>query len=168
MGIEIERKFLVVSDEWKRHVHREDMLRQGYLTNDEDSSSIRVRVTSECGFLNIKSSEPTMRRIEYQYVIPVTDAEEMLYKFCRWPLIEKKRFWVAYTGHEWQIDVFEGTNEGLIVAELELKREDEKFQLPPWAGAEVTDDPRYYNVYLLDNPYTSWPENKRAGSHDLE
>ncbi len=167
MSIEIERKFLVLSDEWKKHAHREDIVRQGYLSS-EDSCSIRVRVTSECGFLNIKSGEPTMRRIEYQYVIPVTDAEEMLYKFCRWPLIEKRRYWVAHSGHEWQIDVFDDANKGMIVAELELKREDEKFELPPWVGAEVTDDPRYYNVYLLDNPYTTWPENRRAGTHDLE
>ena len=159
MAEEIERKFLVKNESWRDHVERHSRMRQGYL-NDVVSggkqSSVRVRVAGDKAYLNIKSATLGVYRREYEYAIPVVDANEILNELAEKPLIEKVRYYVRNAAHLWEVDVFEGDNAGLVVAEIELDREDETFELPPWAGEEVSDDPRYYNVRLAKHPYKEW------------
>lgn len=155
MATEIERKFLVIDDSWRAAAAPGVRMRQGYLTGGE-ASSIRVRVQGAEAFLNIKGATLGVRRREYEYAIPPHDAEELLDQFCVGPLIKKVRYDVKYADHLWEVDVFEGDNAGLIVAEIELDSEDELFEKPAWAGDEVSHDPRYYNVCLVKNPYKNW------------
>ena len=155
MAREIERKFLVRGEGWRSQVVKTARYRQGYLT-EGGTCSIRVRIDGEQAFLNIKSATLGIQRSEYEYPIPLLDAEEMLAHFTTGLLIEKTRHFVDHAGHRWEIDVFAGANEGLVVAEIELQAEDEVFELPPWVGEEVSDDPRYYNVCLAHHPYTAW------------
>lgn len=155
MAQEIERKFLVTSDAWRGQVASSSRYLQGYLANS-DKCSIRVRVAGDAAYLNIKSATLDIVRTEYEYPIPAAEAEEMLEHLCSGLLIEKTRHFVDYGGFVWEIDVFEGVNRGLVMAEIELDHKDTVFPLPPWAGAEVSDDPRYYNVYLARTPYTQW------------
>ena len=142
MAREIERKFLVTGDDWRNQVVKSARYRQGYLT-EGGACSIRVRIDGERAFLNIKSATLGIMRSEYEYPIPLLDAEEMLAHFTIGLLIEKTRHFVDYQGRRWEIDVFEGANAGLVVAEIELRSEDESFELPPWVGEEVSHDPRY-------------------------
>jgi adenylate cyclase len=155
MANEIERKFLVKDDSWREQVFRQSKMRQGYL-NDCEQSSVRVRVAGEQAYLNIKSATLGVQRKEYEYVIPVDDANEMLSELAQKPLIEKTRYYIKHADHVWEVDVFEGDNAGLIVAEVELSREDELFERPTWAAEEVSSDPRYYNVCLAKHPYKEW------------
>ena len=128
---------------------------QGYMSGGEQAS-VRVRVQGEQAFLNIKSATLGVWRREYDYPIPLHDGEEILDHLCMGPLIEKTRYLVEYAGHTWEVDVFEGDNAGLVVAEIELDSEDQPFEKPPWAGEEVSHDPRYYNVCLVKHPYKEW------------
>ena len=155
MGLEIERKFLLRNDAWRDHADGGTPYRQGYLVGSE-RASVRVRIEGEVARLNIKSATLGIRRQEYEYAIPIEEAEEMLETLCEQPQIEKTRYKVPYAGRIWEVDVFAGANTGLMVAEVELASEDEKLQLPDWAGEEVSDDPRYYNVCLVKHPYTAW------------
>jgi adenylate cyclase len=155
MGTEIERKFLVVNDAWREGARDGLRFRQGYLPGVE-TASVRVRVSGEHAWLNIKSATLGVSRREYEYPIPLADAEEILDALCQRPLIEKTRHHVPHGGHLWEIDVFEGDNAGLVVAEIELKNPDEPFERPPWVGAEVSHDPRYYNVSLVRHPFRDW------------
>lgn len=155
MAQEIERKFLVTGDAWRGQVRSSARYRQGYLSNG-GRCSVRVRVAGDAAYLNIKSATLDIVRTEYEYPIPVADAEEMLDQLCSGLLIEKTRHFVDFGGFVWEIDVFEGMNHGLVIAEIELDHADAEFPRPPWAGAEVSDDPRYYNVYLARTPYTQW------------
>lgn len=155
MAREIERKFLVANDDWRAQVTATERYRQGYLAG-AGKCSIRVRVDGERGFLNLKSATLDIVRTEYEYEIPFSDAEDMLAHFCEGLLVEKRRHFVEYGGHTWEVDVFEGENAGLVIAEIELDEVDSAFALPSWAGAEVSDDPRYYNVYLARVPYSRW------------
>lgn len=159
MAIEIERKFLLINDTWREQAGAGNTMRQGYFAGPEKSkprASIRVRVDNEHAFLNIKSYELGIRRQEYEYPIDRDDAEEMLASLCQRPLIEKTRYKVVDENHTWEIDVFTGDNEGLVVAEIELQDADELFHKPAWLGEEVSDDPRYYNVCLIQHPYKDW------------
>ena len=155
MPIEIERKYLITSDTWRKEVKKGVKFKQGYLAGTVDSS-VRIRVEGDRAFLNIKSATLGIKRKEYEYAIPLEDAEEILINLCEKPLIEKQRFYLEYEGHTWEIDEFEGENKGLIVAEIELNNEDEKFILPDWVGMEVSDEAKYYNVSLVKNPFKSW------------
>jgi len=155
MATEIERKFLVISDHWRAAAESGVRFRQGYLAGT-GKASVRVRVEGQAANLNIKSATLGVRRQEYEYAIPLRDANEMLDALCTGGIVEKTRYRVPVGGHVWEVDVFEGDNTGLVVAEIELDHEDEVFERPAWAGAEVSDDPRYYNVYLAEHPYTSW------------
>ncbi|BCX82041.1 adenylate cyclase [Methylomarinovum caldicuralii] len=161
MALEIERKFLVRDDRWRALVSRQSRIRQGYL-NQAKNCSVRVRSADGHGWLNIKSVTIGARRHEYEYEIPWQDAEEMLDTLCRPPLIEKTRYFVEHQGHLWEIDVFEGDNAGLVVAEIELNHPHEPFVKPPWIGREVTEDPRYYNTCLAQNPYRNWRDQAPA------
>lgn len=155
MAREIERKYLVKHDAWRDVIKRSRAMRQGYL-NDIDRCSIRVRLTDDTATLNIKSAELGVSRNEYEYPIDRDDAEEMLESYCVGSVIEKVRHYVEYGGLTWEIDEFSGANNGLIVAEVELDDEAQAVELPAWAGIEVTDDARYYNVALARWPYARW------------
>lgn len=155
MGIEIERKFLVLNDEWRRSVNQSSRMRQGYLSQS-GNASVRVRSDAERGWINIKSVTLGVQRQEFEYEIPQSDAKQILETLARQPLIEKTRHFVEIGSHTWEIDEFEGQNAGLIVAEIELSEAEEHFERPAWIGAEVTRDARYYNTNLAKKPYTTW------------
>lgn len=155
MGTEIERKFLLRHDGWRAQIRATEWMRQGYLHTNL-LSSVRVRISGEHAFLNIKSATLDVSRLEYEYAIPVTDAAEILDRLCEKPLIEKRRHAVVVGKHLWEIDEFEGDNAGLIVAEIELQHAEEIFERPDWLGEEVSHDPRYYNVCLVKHPYSKW------------
>ncbi len=155
MAVEIERKFLLQSGEWRKSVQRTVHIRQGYLAN-EKTCSVRIRTSGENAWLNIKSLTIGAERQEFEYPIPLLDATTMLDTLTRKPLIEKQRHYVTVERHTWEIDEFEGDNAGLIVAEVELDAVDELFAKPVWAGAEVTHDPRYYNTELSKHPFKEW------------
>ena len=157
MAKEIERKFLVADDSWRQAVAREKTYRQGYIS-ELNKCSIRIRVAGDAAHLNIKSATLGISRQEYEYPLPVADAEAMLRDFSLGPVIAKTRYFVEHQGHTWEVDVFEGDNAGLIVAEVELADEEEAFARPSWLGKEVSDDPRYYNVNLVNHPYKDWAD----------
>lgn len=154
MGVEIERKFLLKDSSWKRG-NAGKYYCQGYLTR-EKGRTVRVRVVEDRAFLTVKGLSNGPSRSEYEYEIPVSDGQELLDTLCYQPLIEKKRYLVSYAGMIWEIDEFLGANKGLVVAEIELESVGQKFEKPPWAGDEVTGDPRYYNSRLCVNPFDSW------------
>jgi len=156
MPTEIEHKFLLKDDSWRdANIIKSVRYRQGYMVSNE-ASSIRVRISDHDAYLNIKGATIGVKRLEYEYPIPEQDAQELLDQLCSKPLIEKTRFYVEYEGHTWEIDVFEGDNEGLVVAEIEISEEGQDFPLPAWIGKEVSDDPRYYNSCLVNHPYKEW------------
>lgn len=150
MPVEIERKFLVESEAWREGA-KGTAFRQGYLCIS-GLSTVRVRRAGDKAFLTVKGSTEGLSRAEFEYDIPVEDADILLRDHCLKPLIEKTRYEVPFAGKTWTVDVFEAENEGLILAEVELSHDDEKVELPPWAGAEVTDDPRYRNSSLVSEP----------------
>ncbi len=160
MAIEIERKFLLLNDSWRDTADAGTRLLQGYMSrvtgNTAVRSSIRIRTDAERGYLNIKSASLGIRRQEYEYPVPLADAEAMLADLCVGAVIEKTRYHVSVGAHLWEIDVFAGDNAGLIVAEIELSDENEVFQRPDWLGDEVSADPRYYNSCLADLPFSRW------------
>ena len=159
MGIEIERKFLLKSDEWKAHVTETHVIKQGYLQSGLDASqksSVRIRISNKLANINVKSAELSSVRQEFEYEIPLHDAEEMLKTLCGGVVIEKTRYYVPYESHLWEIDVFSGGNTGLEMAEVELGSLQEHFERPDWLGPEVSHDERYYNNYLIRNPYCEW------------
>jgi adenylate cyclase len=155
MGMEIERKFLVRGDAWRSQTMGETRLKQGYLAN-EANASVRVRTGGDKAYLNIKSRTLGVRRAEFEYEVPLEDAERMLEQIAIQPFIDKTRYKIRHGDHVWELDVFHGANAGLVVAEIELAAEDEVFALPDWAAEEVSEDPRYYNVNLVEHPYSSW------------
>lgn len=157
MGVEIERKFLVASEAWRTPGLKGVRYRQGYLAS-EGGCTVRVRVSVARAVLGVKGRQQGLTRLEYEYDIPAGDAEAMLDALCRHPPIDKTRYRVPHAGRTWEVDVFHGENEGLVLAELELSREDEAFEKPGWLGLEVSRDPRYRNARLAERPYRSWPE----------
>ena len=153
MGVEIERKFLVRNDHWRGQgtpVH----FAQGYLVA-EGIRTVRVRIAGKEGYLTIKGESKGISRLEFEYPIPANDALELL-QLCTIPLIEKYRTKVLFEGKTWEVDEFEGKNTGLVIAEIELKSEDEPFDIPSWIGEEVTGDLRYYNSRLAIHPFQNW------------
>ncbi|MCK5682334.1 CYTH domain-containing protein [bacterium] len=155
MPIEIERKFLLLDESWRLQADAGTEMRQGYLSNNT-KSSIRVRISGEQANLNIKSATPGCVRSEYEYEIPLTEATEMLDDLCHEALIEKVRYLVVWSGFTWEIDVFAGANQGLVVAEIELEELDQEFPRPVWLGREVSDEIRYYNSHLISYPFCQW------------
>jgi adenylate cyclase len=159
MATEIEHKFLLRDDRWRSQVERSTRMRQGYLTSDA-RCSVRVRIADGQGFLNLKSGALGIQRSEYEYPIPLAEAEEILDILCEKPLLEKTRHFLWFGEHLWEIDEFEGDNAGLIVAEVELSQSDEPFARPDWLGEEVSHDIRYYNSQLARRPYQTWPDRE--------
>lgn len=158
MGREIERKFLVVGDGWRKGGRR-SRLRQGYLCATRERSA-RVRLEDGVGTITLKGPARGGVRAEYEYRIPARDAAELLDRLCEKPLIEKTRTRVRAGGLLWEVDEFAGANRGLIVAEVELARAGQRVVLPPWAGREVTRDPRYLNANLFKKPYRTWARRR--------
>jgi adenylate cyclase len=153
MAVEIERKFLLNDESWRSAIVRSVPMTQGYLGGER--CSVRVRIEGERAYLNVKSRELGMRRSEYEFEIPRDEAAAMLAEFCP-ERVEKLRHDVDHAGRTFEIDEFRGANAGLVVAELELEREDAAFERPSWLGREVTGDVRYYNIALAREPYTRW------------
>lgn len=167
MATEIERKFLLASDAWREAVERSQRMKQGYLTRAGGSAgiaacSVRLRIAGDLAWLNIKSAVAGIERREYEYAIPAADAEKMLGEFCD-GVVEKIRHYVPYRGRLFEVDEFLDDNAGLIVAELELEAATEQIEGPPWLGREVSDKPRYYNLHLLEHPYSRWSAAEREG-----
>lgn len=156
MGTEIERKFLVKQGAWREA--SATRYRQGYLSTVKERT-VRVRTISDKAYLTIKGITVGASRTEFEYEIPIVDAEEMLDNLCEKPLIEKNRYMVEVGALTWEVDEFFGENEGLIIAEIELQSEDQPFAKPDWVTEEVTTDPRYYNANLINNPYTRWKKS---------
>jgi CYTH domain-containing protein len=154
MGKEIEKKFLILNNDW-RHLGTGEPYCQGYL-NSEKERTVRVRTIGDRGILTIKGPNLGGVRLEYEYDIPFNEAQEMLHELCCKPLIEKTRYKIPFKGFIWEVDEFKGENAGLIFAEIELQHEGQEFAKPPWIGEEVTDDSRYYNANLVKNPYSNW------------
>ena len=161
MALEIERKFLVISDNWQR-LGTSEVVRQGYLSRDIERT-VRVRIKGDKAFLTIKGRNEGAVRTEFEYAIPTDEAAVLLDTLALKPLIEKTRTKVAYAGKIWEIDRFFGENEGLVLAEVELASENETVQLPSWIGQEVTHLTRYYNSALSERPYCKWTEEEKAG-----
>ena len=161
MSLEIERKFLVLSDAWRNSAIRHTKIRQAYLDSNA-KVSIRVRIKDESrAILTLKSRSSKLRRREFEYAIPTLDAEELI-SLRRSYIIEKVRHIVPYGNLNWEVDVFTGENQGLVVAEIELPDENHQIELPPWIGPEVTGQDRYYNGTLAQHPYRSWPHRDAA------
>lgn len=154
MGVEIERKFLLTGDGW-RALGTPVLLRQGYLSTTPERT-VRVRVEGEGATLTIKSKSVGATRGEWEYPLPLDEANELLDRVCEQPIIEKYRSRVAFGGHTWECDEFLGVNKGLVFAEIELASEDAAFDKPDWIGEEVTYDRRYFNSNLISHPYSQW------------
>jgi len=155
MGIEIERKFLVASEGWRREPGRVTRFSQGYLSRDP-ARTVRVRIAGDEAFLTIKGATTGATRAEFEYAIPVAEAQQLL-ALSDGPAVEKLRHLRVVDGLTWEVDEFLGANAGLVVAEIELAREDQPFTRPDWLGAEVTGDARYVNANLAVKPYAHWP-----------
>ena len=156
MGTEMERKFLVEGADWRQG--NSVRLRQCYLNRDKHRT-VRIRIAADEAFLTVKSVTQGATRAEFEYAIPVADAEQML-KFSDGPIIEKNRHVIVHEGCKWEVDEFLGDNAGLIMAEIELMSEDQAFSRPSWLGREVTDDRRFYNSNLAAHPYKEWREDR--------
>ena len=155
MGVEIERKFLIEKDLWYALKRPSGILmQQAYLVN-EPEKVIRIRVTDSAGYLTIKGPAISATRSEYEFPISKAEAIQIMDQFAK-SRIDKTRYKIVFEGKTWEVDEFWGGNEGLIIAEIELKSEDEQFIKPSWVGREVTEDPRYYNSWLSEHPFTSW------------
>ena len=167
MGIEIERKFLVAGEGWRDAAVKSVRMAQGYINDmaalreGRQNASVRVRIAGDAAFLNLKSRELGSTRQEFDYPIPVADAEALL-ALCVGGRIDKVRHYVQHAGHTWEVDEFAGDNAGLVVAELELGSADEAFERPSWLGREVTEELRYYNLALAERPYSRWRAEEQA------
>jgi adenylate cyclase len=167
VGIEIERKFRVRGDGWRAAAHAVIPMAQGYLNDvgamdsGAQKASVRVRIQGEAAYLNIKSRQLGHTRQEFEYPVPVGEARELL-ALCVGGLIDKRRHLVRHDGLLWEVDEFLGENAGLVVAEVELESADQVFDKPDWAGVEVTDELRYYNLALASRPYAQWSAEERG------
>ena len=154
MAQEIERKFRVANDDWRAMATSSSSLKQGYLSSSAEAT-VRVRLEDNLGTVTIKSKTKGITRNEFEYAIPAQEAKELL-MLCSGPLIEKIRYRIPQENHTWEIDVFEGDNDGLIIAEIELTSDEDYFAKPQWLGEEVSGDSRYYNSNLATHPYVNW------------
>lgn len=155
MAEEIERKFLLKSEAWRSQVASAQRMTQGYLQRGVDSA-IRIRIAGDKAWLNIKKSIDGIHRLEYEYLIPLSDAQEMMEKLALRPIIDKTRHLIHIGPHTWEVDEFHADNEGLVVAEIELNHADEAFERPDWVGKEVSTDSRYFNSSLSERPFSRW------------
>jgi CYTH domain-containing protein len=159
MAIEIERKFLVKNDDWRK-LGKGELYRQGYLSTDSERT-VRVRTVGKKGLLTIKGITQNIRREEFEYEISFEDAKRMLDVLCLRPIIEKTRYKIHDKDLVWEVDEFRGENEGLIIAEVELKDDHQQIINPGWIGEEVSNDPAYFNANLVKHPYSKWNINQK-------
>lgn len=168
MGKEIERKFLLAGEGWREGIESSVPMAQGYLVGaaalvaGHARASVRVRIAGSKAWLNIKSSVRGIERAEFEYPVPLDDAREMLDALCDGK-VEKTRHHLYVQGTMFEIDEFTGANQGLVVAEVELDHAGQDIPRPSWLGREVSDDKRYYNVFLVDHPFTQWADAERSG-----
>jgi adenylate cyclase len=166
MGIEIERKFLLNNDTWRTQVNKTVRMAQGYINHQDalrsgaQKASVRIRIAGEQAFLNMKSRELGHTRQEFDYEIPLADAQALL-DLCVGGLIDKNRHYIYQDDLVWEIDEFFGDNQGLLVAEIELPHADHPIQKPDWCGMEVTDQIRYYNLALAERPFSQWRQEEK-------
>jgi adenylate cyclase len=161
---EIERKFLVADDGWRAHASAGRPLKQAYLA-ETDKAVFRTRIADEAAAtLTIKSAAPGLSRQEFEYELPVEHAEALL-ALRQGSVLEKTRFEVPFAGRTWEVDVYAGDNDGLVIAEVEIEAETAEVKLPPWVGREVTGEKRYYASQLAQNPYRAWPDAAARGRH---
>ncbi|MEO0433164.1 MAG: CYTH domain-containing protein [Cyanobacteria bacterium J06656_5] len=160
MAQEIERKFLVQSDAW-RSLAAGRYYCQGYIPT-QGKQTVRVRIIGDQGYLTLKGPAIGISRSEFEYEIPLADAQAMLSELCQTPLIEKHRYHIPLGNVVWEIDDFLGENQGLIVAEVELAHAEQVVELPGWIGEEVTGDSRYYNASLVRNPFKNWGQPSKS------
>ena len=154
MALEIERKYLVDLEKLGT-LENGTRIKQGYLSTNKEAV-VRVRVKNDKAYLTIKGSNIGVTRLEFEYEIPLDEANEMLDKLCQKPVIDKTRYLINHENHIWELDIFYGENEGLVVVEVELSSEDETIILPSWVKEEVTTDSRYYNSNLMKHPFKDW------------
>ena len=154
MGKEIERKYLIKTDNY-RSCSSKKYYKQGYLSTSEERV-VRIRIIEEKGFITIKGKNKGATRLEYEYQIPVNEANELIDTLCIHPIIEKFRYTCKIDDLTWEIDEFLGDNTGLVIAEVELPEENYPITLPAWIGKEVTSDTKYYNSNLVKHPYKEW------------
>lgn len=154
MALEIERKYFVDLEKLGT-LENGTRIKQGYLSTNKEAV-VRVRVKNDKAYLTIKGSNIGITRLEFEYEIPLDEANEMLDKLCQKPVIDKTRYLINHENHIWELDIFYGENEGLVVVEVELSSEDETIILPSWVKEEVTTDARYYNSNLMKLPFKDW------------
>ena len=154
MALEIERKYLIDLEKIGT-LENGVRIKQGYLSTNKDAV-VRVRVKNDKAYLTIKGSNSGIARLEFEYEIPLNEANEMLEKLCQKPVIDKTRYLIKHDIHTWEVDIFYGDNEGLVVAEVELSSEDEHINLPIWVKEEVSHDDRYFNSNLMKHPFKDW------------
>ena len=153
MGVEIERKFLLKNDNWRKLAPKGVRMAQWYL--NEAGNTVRVRIADQKAFLTIKSKTVGISRMEFEYEIPLDDAEQ-LKKLSQTPIVDKYRYKIPFCGHIWEVDEFLGLNEGLVTAEVEMKDENELVEIPDWIGDDISDQKRYRNSNLAKRPFTMW------------
>jgi CYTH domain-containing protein len=154
MGTEIERKFLLIGNAWREKAQG-SLLRQGYISSRPEGT-VRVRTSNNQGYLTLKGKTTGITRCEFEYPIPLEEANILLNRLCEQPILEKIRYLVDYKGFTWEVDEFLGDNAGLLIAEIELEAEDQSFAKPEWVGEEVSGDARYFNSSLSRNPFIHW------------
>lgn len=162
MAVEIERKFLVTGDEWKKGCDSKIYF-QGYICSGT-GNTVRVRISGDQAQLTIKGKHDNISRLEFEYPLPLEDAQTMLDEVCEQPIIHKRRYFQEYEGFTWEIDEFFGENEGLVLAEIELLSEQQEFPKPGWLGKEVSNHGRYYNASLRTYPYKQWQDDEKEQS----
>ena len=160
MATEIEHKYIVTDESYLQGYSRKTYFRQGYLTT-QPTCVVRVRIADDTAYLTFKGKNNGASRPEYEFEIDVDKAQSMLDTLCTTPIIEKTRYLYPYKGHTWEIDHFLGDNEGLVIAEIELKSEEESYEKPPFVGQNVTGIARYYNSNLAIRPYSTWSDEEK-------
>lgn len=154
MAKEIERKFLINRNQLG-FLENGTSIKQGYIST-QDKTSVRVRISGEKAYLTLKGETMGVTRSEFEYEIPVIDAEQIITELCGGRVVQKTRYLVTHCNHTWEVDIFHGDNDGLVIAEIELESEEERFEIPDWVTSEVSGEPKYYNSSLLDNPFKNW------------
>lgn len=156
MSIEIERKYLIKNDKWRKHVREDLHITQGYIKTADATVRIRCYKKTRTAEITVKGKRKGISRLEFEYEIPYADAREMQDKLCQSRLVEKTRHLIEYDDMLWELDEFHGDNKGLFIAEVELSDEDEKYKLPNWVGKDVSYESKYRNSRLCINPYKDW------------
>lgn len=161
MSVEIERKYLIKNNKWRKHVIEDQHITQGYIKAENTTVRIRCYKDNHTAEITVKGKRDGISRLEFEYEIPYADAREMQDKLCQTRLVEKTRHLIKYKGMLWELDEFHGDNEGLFVAEIELLNEQQAYELPNWVGEDVSYESRYRNSRLCITPYKDWKKKHK-------